>query len=195
MNESSSPKTFYRFAMFCGIAPLLTGTLIFALWLLARWDWLIPAGIYTIIGGVLLVGAGALSLLVYAFDAGLRGDSLLKSLVCGAMLLTNFPAAAGIVWTVVVIETRYFVAVRNRSSQTLQRAELLGPGCARALGDIAPDDSASGRLAFRGDGVLIVRFTLDGRQREQIIEGYVTGNMGGHAEVTVQPDGTVTVAH
>jgi hypothetical protein len=93
-------KLLYRLTLICGLAPLAIGIGIVATWWVTRWDWLAIAGLFTILGGTLLVIAGALLLigyLVLAFRHGDRWQAALRAVVAAFVLMAPFPTALAII--------------------------------------------------------------------------------------------------
>lgn len=190
----------YRVALVCGLLPILVGVSIFLLWLVMRWEWLIAAGIFTLYGGVALFFIGSVALACFCWFAFRSSDVsrkrlLFSTLGCAALLLSNFPIAARIVVAVVDIETRYAIVVHNTSDLPLEQVRVFGGGCDCFLGSIPPGDTATCFCRFHCDGRLEFCAVSGTTTHSQIIDGYVTGNMGGRAVVTIHPNGTISVIH
>ncbi len=189
----------YRVALICGALPLLVGVSIFLLWLITRWDWLMVAGVCTLYGGVAVFLLGVLALARFCWLASRPPDlprqRLWRSTLAGAgLLLSNFPVAGGITATVIAIETRYTVVVHNDSQQPLDDVRVFGGGCDESLGSIQPGGTARRSFWIQHDGSLEFRALSGTTVHATTIDGYVTGNMGGHMIVTINnPDGTISV--
>ncbi|MFO1021667.1 MAG: hypothetical protein U0903_13365 [Planctomycetales bacterium] len=188
----------YRTALLCGAVPLSTGTVIFLVWLVTGWWWLMPAGIFTIYIGTLLVCFGVAALYRYwklaiAPRVPKRKRNL-RTWLCLGVLLVNFPAAAGMTYAAIDLMTSYRVVVRNDSAKPLVNVELFGPGCTARIGTIPPGRKTSSKLRFQGDGPVVMSATNDGRTHHTTLHGYVSSNFGGSCHVTVQRDGVLTVA-
>lgn len=84
----------YWAAVVCGVAPLVVGTSIFLLWLVFEWEWLMGAGMLTIVGGTALVLAGGIFLASHVWQG--RNAGCVRSgpvIAVAALLMINFPAA------------------------------------------------------------------------------------------------------
>lgn len=186
-------KGAYRAALACGVLPLAAGTSIFALWVVTRWEWLMPAGVFTLFLGLALFVVGALALARFCW-LGLRMPEpppgfWRATAIAAALLLSNFPAAGTIIWKVGDLYSRYTVVVRNESGRALEDVRISGGGCEAVFGTIAPGEEERRSFLIQHDGQLEIH--ADGLGRQTIV-GYVTNSMGGHTTVTVHPDGTVT---
>lgn len=190
----------YRIALICGALPLLVGVSLFLLWLIARWDWLMIAGIFTLYGGVAIFFIGAIALARFCWLA-FRSPELprrrlwLSTLGCAALLLSNFAVAGGITASVIAIETRYTVIVHNTSQQPLSGVRVFGGGCEADFGTIPPGGVVRRSFWIQHDGELEFRAVSGATTHSKTIDGYVTNNMGGHTTVTINPDGTISVSN
>lgn len=184
------------FAWICGSLPLLIGVSTFVLWMATGWSWLELVGIFTILFGTILVLVGFAALTMHEAPGRTvsRARRLVAPFACAIVLLSNFPAAATIVYTVVAIETRYVVEVHNATSEPLDGVRLFGGGCDVALGSILPGDTARSSLRFARDGTLEFECRQGARPVSTTIEEYVTGYASGRADVTVDDQGAVSVA-
>jgi len=190
----------YRAALVCGAAPLLTGISIFLLWLVTRWDSLMLAGLHTIYAGLAAFAVGCIALTIYLWRAFRSPDADQRrvrnaTLACGGLLLVNFPVAFGIVAAVIDIESRYTVVIHNDSGQPLEDVRVFGGGCDKSLGSIAPGDTVRRRLRFDTDGELRLHATIGTTDIDEVIDGYITRDIGGRPTVTVEPGGAVSVVH
>ena len=188
----------HRVVTICGATPLLLGTAIFAIWLVARWDWLMMAGAVVLYGGIAVVAAGVLALALSCWMAFRtprvpRRRVWVSTLSCGGLLLANFLAAGGIISAVIAIATRYTVVVHNASQQRLDSVRVFGGGCDASYGSLLPGAIARRSFWIRQDGVLVFRASGGKGALEQTTEDYVTNNLGGHVRITVQPDQTISV--
>ncbi len=190
----------YQIALACGLVPLVVGTSIFVLWLVTRWNWLIPTGMLTIAAGMVVVGTGLVALLRYVWIS--RDDASVKprrrrlaTLLCAALLLVNFPAAAGITVAAIAIETSYTVIVHNATDRPLQNVHVVGGGRDIDLGTIGPRGSARRRFWIKHDGILELSAMSGAHPLSEQIDGYVTSGMGGRTTVTVGRDAKVTIQH
>jgi hypothetical protein len=185
-------------ARLCALLPLGGGAAIFLLWLFLRDDVWQMAGFFTLLAGcgLFLLGAGSLlayvSLMAWAERVD-RRRVIWQTIGTAALLLVNFPVAAGILTAVEAIESRYTVTVTNESDIPLQAARLQGGGIDIDLGDIAPGASVRRGFWIEADGELRLVSRLGSREFSESVDGYVTGGIGADMAVTVRPDGTVAV--
>ncbi|MFT5059321.1 MAG: hypothetical protein ACJAVJ_000849 [Planctomycetota bacterium] len=186
----------YRLSLVCAVLPLAAGLVIFTTWLATQWHWLMPAGIYTIYAGLVLVSVGALALARAWWLARQAKQPLgLSAVICAVLLLSNFPVAAGLTFAAFRIETAYTVVITNSSTDELRHVRVSGGGCAESFGSIDPGEEAKRTFWIKSEGEL--QFLADGPTGayQENIDGYVTSGFGGKAFVTVNRDGTLTVSH
>jgi hypothetical protein len=184
--------------MFCGGVPLVVGTAIFVAWLFTRADWLEIAGFITIFAGIGAVGIGTICLVVYIERSWRSREIERRRLVwqavgTGALLLANFPAAAGAVVGAELIETCYTVTFTNQSDVTLESARVQGGGVNVSLGDVAPGATVKISFWVGQDGELVLTGKHGAAKVEATVEGYVTNGLGGDMIVVLDANGSVTV--
>lgn len=187
----------YKLSLLCGIAPLATGLSIFGAWLLTRRSWLEIAGILTICGGMAVVVIGAI-LLAVSIRWSLREGSaksvvLMRALVAAGLMLSNFVAAAMVVWAVIYIETAFIVTVENRSKTPIETCQLEGGGVHVDFGRIAPGKTRKRSFYIRHDGRLDYLVRTQGKEVKGTAERYVTHGVRGNRLLIVQEDGEVIV--
>lgn len=188
----------FKAAIACALLPMATGVAIFALWLAVRWEWLMVAGLFTIFGGCVFFLAGCGCLAMYcrtASDVTPQKQAVASTIIGAAILLSNFPIAAGIVVAAELMYTCYSVVIDNESGKPLDRARLCGGGVCRDIGVIPAGDKSRASLWFQGDGRVEFHATCGDAPILQTVDEYVTGYMGGHAVVTVHRDRTVSVVN
>lgn len=190
----------YRIALICGFVPLIVGSSIFLLWLVTRWPSLMFAGLLTIYGGVAFILIGAAFLAQFFWSASRaaklsRKQLWFSTLICAALLLSNFVVAGAIVVTAYTVETRYVVIIHNNSQQPINGAQVSGGGCEADFGIIPAGGTIQRAFWVQGDGELTFRAQDGVSKGPKTIDGYVTNGMGGQAVITVNPDGTLSVAH
>jgi len=186
----------YRIALSCGALPLVVGISVFVLWLVTRWDSLMPIGATVIGVGVVFFLVGITALVRFYLTPRERAIGLLRSSgastwIAALLLLSNFPVALALVFAAMRIETAYIVEVRNESPQVLEGVRVFGGGCDVSLDAIPQGEAESRWLWIRGDGQLELQVRVEGEQQTTLIDGYVSGSHGGHNTVTVGPGGTV----
>lgn len=187
-----------KLAWLCGIAPLVTGIVIFLVWLLTGWEWLMRAGIITLYAGLAAFVIGVVALVWYCWLA-LRDANrsrlriFLAASVCAGVLLGNFPVAGGIVLAVAFKLSTYTVVIVNDSPHPLVNARLIGGGVEMALGEIPPGSSVERSMRFQRDDQLTLFTTFNGEYRKVEVAGYVTNNSGGDVRVVFDEHGKVHV--
>ncbi|MEM7165814.1 MAG: hypothetical protein AAF581_10140 [Planctomycetota bacterium] len=184
-----------RTALLCALGPLFTGFCILALYWMTLWFILAMAGLITIYLGVGLCFVGIIVLLQFFHRArrvGLpRKERNRTVIVCLALLLFNFPAAAGMAWLGAAAFEQCIVDVHNASDRPLQHVELAGCGCEAKLGTIAPGATERWRFWTQREGGLAL--STDGFATSSEIAGYVSPGVGCHFTVTVGADGEIDV--
>jgi hypothetical protein len=180
-------------AYLCGATPLLIGSLIYTTWRLTRWPWLETAGLIMIAVGTIsvMVGAGFLFRCTWkGFRAARihRAKIQLHAFLAGGMLLLNVPVATIFAVSAIHIMTCYVMRVSNESGSAIESFVVTGPGIRVDLGPIAPGQSTEYQMTFSGDG------SLDFIARQQqsvwggVMEGYVTGGLGGDTTIRIMPN-------
>ncbi len=187
-----------RYAVVCGAAPLVVGVTVFLAWLLTKWKWLMLAGILTIYGGLAMVAVGAVSIIVFVWKSLRTGRTPRQQVArhaftVGGLLLLNFAVAAVIVASVIYIETQYVVTVINDSSVEVRSFVVSGGGVTIDVGTLSPGSEARRVFFIKQDGTLKGEGIQDNRRIEGVIEGYVTGGIGGNKLVKITPDGLLDV--
>lgn len=186
-----------KIALGCAVVPLITGIMIFLLWLSTGWGWLMLVGLFTLLGGGLLFMAGFAALLVFVRHARSIGVPYKRTFYRAlGMLLLNFPVAAAILGYVGYIIFGHFVTVANFSTHPVE-VKLTDPvfSAPRTLtfGTVAPGEDETKRLTFKGEGTVNYTVTLNGKTESGMLIGYVTGGDGGKVTLIIQPDDTITV--
>ena len=181
-------------AIACGAVPLAIGTTIYVTWRITRWDWLMAAGLFTVLGGLVVFVIGTGCLIAYVGGNARREKhrrvSLgIQTLLVGGLLLVNFPAAAYYAWSAVDLFTAYGVSIVNDSGAAIDSVVLTGPGVHVEVGPLPPGGRSHQELHFRGDGTLDFSAHGPDWHGEGQIEEYVTGNMNGNTTVRLKADG------
>jgi hypothetical protein len=109
--------------------------------------------------------------------------------IVAVLLLANFPVALLYARTGSRLLTEYVVVVSNRTTSTVERFAIVGPGCNLELGPLRPGTSQTARLEFSADGTLTYSTTHGGHHDSGTIEGYVTVNMAGRRNVLITNEG------
>ena len=191
-------KWSYRVALICAVVPLITGVSIFLFWVVTRWDGLRSAGICTLIAGAAAFLVGIIELACYG-EIAFRTPNVparqvrFSSLVCGLLLFSNFPVAAGIVVAANAIDSCYTVVIHNHSQKSLERVGVFADGgCEADFGTIPSGETVQRSFWILGDGELEFRAVSGSTPKREIVDDYVTHDMGGHTTITCNSDGTVS---
>jgi hypothetical protein len=187
-------------AIVLGTAPLVVATSIFLAWVAIRWTYLAAAGIITIYVGLVSVSVGLFCLAVVTVQTYRRQELPRRPLrrqliVTLVILLLNFPAAAAFTYAAFLIETRYVVTVSNQSSSDVESFLVDGGGVHVELGPLRPGQSRSRGFYIQHDDGLSFSGSRSGVAFSGTLDGYVTINLGGHKNVVISPDGSVSVDH
>lgn len=181
-----------------GAIPLLSGTLIYVTWRLTRLDWLMFAGYFTIIIGIIAFFAGIAALLRHLWhewrvERTTRTPLWLQAVLVGGLLLMNVPVAAFFTVSAIDVATRYTVTVYNESEQSIESLVVTGPGVHIELGPIAPGQKARRYFHFEGDGKLIFNARQQEAQFSGELESYVTGGGGGTKSIRIKQKGVYEI--
>lgn len=186
----------YQLSLVCGALPLIVGLVIFFLWLATGWSWLEEVGFYTLLGGLVFFAAGVIALIVWFLRAGRsKFPRREKAIVSAGVLLANFPVAAAIVWSVLVIQSTYHLTIKNNSAVALRGVHFLGNGYDLDLGEILPSEKLKLKLRPQvlGESSLILRGRCGNDSFTNVVEGYYEPGGGGNAVVTVSADRKISV--
>ena len=110
-----------------------------------------------------------------------------------ALLLANFPVAAGVILAAIAIETRYTVVVSNESAMVLKDAKVFGGGVDVSLGSLRPQASIKRSFYVVTDGRVMFRAISGDQVHSTLVDGYVTNGMGGNKVIEVHSNGDVEV--
>lgn len=188
----------YRLAVICWAVPFLLGCSVFALWQWTRAGFLEVLGIYAVLGGLALLPCGAIALFKYRALAvespAITGRTRQrKSLLCGALLLSNLPLAAWIMITVSALQTLNTVVVRNHSQWPVEEVSLQGGGLQQPLGPIEAGREIHHPFHIESEGELFIHARHRGASYSESL-GYVTPALNGADYViAVDSDGVLTV--
>ena len=197
-NAHRSAWVWYWAAVACGVIALGGGVGIFLLWFVSRWTVWMVAGMAWLKVGLLLFAFGCVFLLIFILTtwehAGIsRRRRNGASLAAGAVLVSCFPVALGIVAAVHVLLSMCVVHIHNRSSAPLEDISFVGYNNTYEMHDVRAERRRTCRLYYPGEGDVVLHATLRGKPVEAMVFGYVTTGMGGQARVVVYDDGSVNV--
>lgn len=180
----------YRAAVGCGAVPLITGVSVFSLWYISGWDWLEGVGVLVILAGLAAFAAGCVMLVLYVrarFRAGVEEPKriLARACIAGVLLLSNFPVAFACFEAAWFLETRYTLTVTNAGSVKVDSFIVSGPGISHEFGPLLPGGSASHRFHVTADGELTSSMTIGQTVSTDVVDDYVTHNVGVNTRVTI----------
>lgn len=188
----------YRLSLACGIVPLVAGVGIFLAWVATRQDWLMTAGMITLVAGFIAFFVGAVALGLFCWLA-IRKERIprahlwLRVVLSAALLVVNFPVAGLILNRVVVIKTRYTVLIRNESPRPLHEVRVYGGGVEERFGTLESAAMKHRDFWIQQDGELTLEMKLGPTLVQTNIDGYVTQNLGGDVRVTVNADSSISI--
>ena len=188
-------NVWYTLSLASGLIPLITGGIIFFSWLVARADWLMSAGVYNIIAGLVLFACGLVCLLVYGLkERKLSRRYPTKRIIASlAILLFNFPAAALALYSVANIISTSTATVINDSSFEVTDMVLTERDLSYPLPSIASGQKITEHFHFKYEGAVGYELSLNGSVKKGVMFGYVTGGMGENATMVIGSDGTVEI--
>jgi hypothetical protein len=166
------------------------------MWLIFRADVLMAAGVITIYAGLASIVVGLICLAIYLWRNWRSSELPRRRLVWQttlliALFLANFVAASGFVYGAIMIETRYHLSITNGGKEPLQDVRVRVGTFGVDFGDIPAGETRKKGFWIEGEGELVLTATQGGQQLEAVADGYVTPNLGGDVEVTVNPSGEV----
>ncbi len=179
-----------------GASPLIIGTLIYSTWRLSRWQWLEMMGLMTILIGLVAFLGGAVCLILHLKHySKATQNSPINSLLVGALLIANFPAAIFYISSAIDISTRYTVRVYNDSDHPIESFMILGPGIETEIGPISSGQKAIQHNHPTTDGSLRFSARQHGLNFDGELEGYVTGGLGGDKTVRIKENGSFEITN
>lgn len=171
------------------LVPVCIGTSIFLAWYATRWDILVLAGGYSLLGGGIVVVL-TLVLLSCFVTAHLREGSFTQerkqqaTLVAGLSVL-SISAGLAFSYLVALIGTQIHVEVVNESDVVIEKATLVGPAQELELAPINPGQATGAKFNPKGEGRLVLTIRALGRDASTIVVGYVPDPNGANVRVTV----------
>jgi len=180
--------------------PLLVGVTIFLLWLVTDSDVFMVAGILTMYAGTVVVVFGLVVLARFYWKASVdteipRRKLKLRTALCAALLLINFPAAVGLSIIAIWLKTEYSITIYNASSAILHDVRVVGGGEEAWFGTLSSGENTQNSIWISTDGTLRISAVREGDTISGVIDDYVTNSMGGNTHVTIHPDKTISVKY
>ncbi|MBT8038194.1 MAG: hypothetical protein KJO21_11675 [Verrucomicrobiae bacterium] len=108
----------------------------------------------------------------------------------GLLVVVAILIAATSVQVYLILDSRYTVTVKNDTSVPIKLVQISGGGSEVTIDSIDAGGSETRHFWIETDGRLELQHDSDNQRH--IIDGYVTGSLGGDTTVTIHPDGAVT---
>ena len=118
----------------------------------------------------------------------------IRTILAAAVILSNIPIAAILIYGFVAIESCYTVNIINISESNIKNIKIFGGGCQKEVETIPPGGNARLHFWFKRDGDLKLSILGRNSGSETIIDGYVTNSMGGYKNVNIGQGFVVTVS-
>jgi len=153
------------------------------------------AGIYDIIGGLVLFICGLGLLFVYGQkERKLRnGYPIKRVLIALGILLFNFPAAGLALYSAENIISTSTVTVINKSAFEVTDMVLRERDISYRFPRIMSGQEVTEYFHFKYEGSVDYKLSLNGSVKEGIMLGYVTGGMGESATMVITSDGAIEI--
>ncbi len=154
--------------------PLVLGLGIYGLWFVTRWDGLVSAGLLTIVGGTVSLGAGVICLIAYGFRIYAKGvptSVVVRRVSLPAGLLLTTPLVGMLVASSALHAlTTYEVVLYNASDTTITTFSFTAPGVDETWANVEPGAFRLSNLSVTGDGTLLYEAAV-GTERALRITG------------------------
>ncbi len=187
----------YRLILDCALFPLLTGTTIFLSYVISHQEWLMSAGIITIIVGLLLFVIGAVNIVINIFSSK-EAAHLKKIAALSCLLLMNFPVALGMtlyannVWEIENVEDSKIFIFNN--SDELVHISLSGPtSINNETIDVAPHSKEQKSFRYTHDGSLYCNIKSKSFDHSEICSGYVVSAGTDFFALEIQTTGHIEI--
>ena len=159
----------YRIALWCGLAPLISGAAVFLIWLVVRNGWLQIAGFIIFILGLVLFVVGIMSLLIYLYTARKNKIEhyIKRSFVAGSILVVNFPVAALLMFAFFKIAYHQLIIV-NESEHYITKVEISGP-VRHWVNSISPRTTYKSKIYPDSEGNAHYQLLINGFRHEGVL--------------------------
>ena len=189
-------SSFYLLSIICALIPLLTGTIIFLLWVITRKSFLESFGVYTIYGGFFLFILGIIFLAVYFF-MNRKNDTIkffkTKILISLLILLSNFPIAGYYFINVCNIISISEVYLENKTICLISEITISDPIKTYNIQDISPGRILKQKFIFEGEGVVKYSFIVNKKVQSGVLIGYISPGMGINVELIIHNEDKIEV--
>lgn len=186
----------YKIALFCGLAPLVIAAIILLGWFFTGSTDILFAGLFNILGGVILFVIGICCLIFYEYQSRKQYQlsawkKLLKPFL---IMLANFPAAVACVYFVIFMASMSVVSVINQTQEFIPSIEInINKKQQKPIIGIMPGETNKKRIRFKGEGAVNYSFELNGQIKEGVLIGYTSSHSGHNIVMTIASNGAVTV--
>jgi len=192
-------KIAYKIALLCGLAPLIIAVIILMGWFLTDAEEFLIAGIFNILGGLVLFFIGISCLIVYEYQhrQQYQHSAWKKLLKPFLVLLSNFPAAAACIYAVLFMQTISQLVIVNQTQEVIPvihlTSELSKTFGVKHLKGVMPNDVTKKLFRFKHSGSIEYSFELNGRLHEGTLVGYISRQHGKNVVMTISNNGEVSV--
>ncbi|MCC7409852.1 MAG: hypothetical protein IT442_17430 [Phycisphaeraceae bacterium] len=206
MGESSdfSIRRCFRWALMCGLLPLLAGIGTLFLYLLTRFGKLEEIGFLILLAGPLFFLAGILCWIIGSMrmrtilsgqEASGAGMPIRRlAVVSMLVLLANLPAAVACVAIGSHEMSRWFINIENQTTENIDLIELSFAGESQLIPSLRPASRWRTSFLIKEDGVLIMK--VGDKNGDNVYElGYSSSGLGGQTEVTILEDQPPRIVH
>lgn len=186
----------YKIALFCGLTPLIIAVFILAGWFTTGEEEFLIAGLFNILGGVILFVIGVFCLIFYEYQSRLQHqqsawEKLLKPFF---IMLANFPAAAGCVYLVIFMASVSVVSVTNQTQEFIPAINLSSNKfIIKPIIGLVPGDTVKKYRRIKQSGPIDYSFELNGHIHKGNLLAYASRNNGKNVTMKISMNGTVTV--
>ena len=184
----------YKYSLFFGISPLFIGVLIYFGWLFSRFGWLQVAGTLNIVFGLVAFCIGIICLAIYAYKSSKQNKYHWgrKAILSLAILLSNFPVAAAIIYHVTYIQSTYYVVINNNSAYEITDIVVTAKN-QHMLNNITPMSVSRYALHFDHEGAVNYSMIFNHVKHTGVLFGYVTWDHGHTAVMEVTHSGSIKI--
>ena len=186
----------YKIALFCGLTPLVIAAIILAGWVFTGSEDFLFAGVFNILGGLVLFIIGCCCLIFYEYQSRQQHNkSAWKKLLKPFLIMaSNFPAAIGCFVLVVFIASISTVTVTNNTQEFIPAIDMdINKIQQKPVIGILPGETKTKRIRFNGEGSVNYSLELNGQIKVGELIGYTTSNRGHDIEINISSNGEVSV--
>ena len=189
-------KLAYKIALFCGLAPLIIAVFILAGWFTRGEEEFLIAGLFNIVGGVILFVIGICCLIFYEYKSRQQHHQsawkkLLKPFL---IMIANFPAAAGCVYLVIFLASVSVVSVTNQTQEYIPAINLSSDKfIIKPIKGVMPGNTIKKYRRIKQSGPIDYSFKLNGQELSGNLVAYASRHQGRNVVMTISENGQVSV--